>query len=78
MNSTTVSKSLDILREWFVSHGPEHLVTDDGPQFVFEEFELFTRHNGIKHIKSAPYHPASNGLAERFIQSEAQSEGITT
>ena len=24
--------------------------------------------NGIKHIRSAPYHPSTNGLAERFVQ----------
>ena len=24
--------------------------------------------NGIKHIRCAPYHPSSNGAAERFIQ----------
>ena len=24
--------------------------------------------NGVKHIHCAPYHPASNGLAERFVQ----------
>ena len=25
--------------------------------------------NGINHIRSAPYHPATNGLAVRFVQS---------
>ena len=48
-------------------------MTDNGPQFTAEEFDIFTKRNGIKHVKSAPYHPASNGLAERFIQSLKQS-----
>ena len=26
------------------------------------------KENGIRHLRSAPYHPATNGLAERFIQ----------
>ena len=74
MSTTTVGKTLDVLREWFAAHGiPEQIVTDNGPQFTADDFDVFTRRNGIKHTKSAPYHPASNGLAERFIQSLKQS-----
>ena len=74
MSTTTVSATLDVLREWFSLHGiPEQLVTDNGPQFIAEAFKTFTERNGIRHIRSAPYHPASNGLAERFVQSLKQS-----
>ena len=32
------------------------------------EFKLFAKSNGIKHNRVAPYHPCSNGAAERFVQ----------
>ncbi|KAI5085958.1 hypothetical protein C0J45_23529, partial [Silurus meridionalis] len=47
---------------------PEQICTDNGRQFVSEEFQKFMKLNGVKHITSAPYHPATNGLAERFVQ----------
>ena len=35
---------------------------------VLIEFQEFCSKNGIKHVKSVPYHGASNGLAERAVQ----------
>ena len=56
-------------RKIFASFGvPESLVTDNGPSFVSEEFEKFLSKNAVKHKTSPPYHPASNGLAERAVQ----------
>ena len=46
----------------------EILVTDNGPAFASQEFTAFTKANGIRHITSVPYHPASNGVAERAVQ----------
>ncbi|KAL7843904.1 hypothetical protein SRHO_G00224430 [Serrasalmus rhombeus] len=69
MDSTTSSKTIQVLRGLFSRYGiPHSLVSDNGPQFCSEEFSTFLKANGVKHIRSAPYHPASNGLAERFVQ----------
>lgn len=69
MNSTTSTSTIEKLREIFATHGlPETVVSDNGTNFTSEEFEEFMRRNGIKHIKVAPYHPASNGMAERAVR----------
>ena len=69
MNTTTSAKTIEKLQNLFARYGvPAQLVSDNGPQFKSEEFQLFLKRNGIKHITSAPYHPASNGLAERCVQ----------
>ena len=43
-------------------------MSDNGPQFTSIGFEQFFWFNGIKHASSAPYHPGTNGCAERFVQ----------
>ena len=69
MGSTTSAKTIEVLRGLFASHGiPEELVSDNGPQLVSDEFEQFLKLNGIKHTLSAPYHPATNGAAEKSVQ----------
>ena len=74
MTTTTSKSTIDVLRHVFASHGlPLQLVSDNGPQFTSVEFAQFLRENGVKHIYSAPYHPASNGLAERFVRTFKQA-----
>ena len=69
MPSTTAQQTISALSSVFSRYGlPDQLVSDNGPQFTSEEFAHFLKRNGIKQIRSAPYHPSSNGLAERFVQ----------
>ena len=61
--------TIEKLRATFATHGlPETMVTDNGSVFTSTEFKEFCSGNGIHHITSSPYHPASNGLAERAVQ----------
>lgn len=74
MNSTTTSKTIEALRQSFAAYGlPQQIVSDNGPQFTSEEFSAFLRGNGIKHHRCTPYHPSSNGEAERFVRTFKES-----
>ena len=73
MQSITTAKTIDKLNKIFSTHGlPQKIVTDNGPSFTSDEFKRYMQANGIKHITSAPYHPAANGLAERAVQTMKQ------
>ncbi|XP_061904359.1 uncharacterized protein K02A2.6-like [Entelurus aequoreus] len=69
MRSTTTERTIERLGEMFCRIGsPVQLVSDNGPQLVSHEMSAFLQANGVQHVTSAPYHPATNGLAERFVQ----------
>ena len=69
LRSVTAKTTTDALRRFFASFGlPEELVSDNGPQFTSQDFKAFCSNNGIKHTLIPPYHPASNGAAERAAQ----------
>ena len=67
--SATSWATISILRQFFGSHSvPDTLVTENSPCFASKEFETSMMANDIKHMRTAPYHPASNGLSRRAVQ----------
>ena len=73
--STSTATTIMKLRQSFSTHGlPETIVSDNGPAFTSSTFKEFIRQNGLEHLTSSPYHPSSNGLAERAVQTV--KEGI--
>jgi transposase InsO family protein len=68
MRSTTAEKTVEVLEEIFARWGPcATIVSDNGPQFISSVFRKFCKTHAVQHITSAPYHPQSNGRAERFV-----------
>ncbi|XP_062556754.1 uncharacterized protein K02A2.6-like [Armigeres subalbatus] len=67
-NSMTSSVTINKLFETIARFGlPDVIVTDNGTQFDSNSFAKFCEMNGIEHIKIPPFHPQSNGQAERFV-----------
>ena len=69
MHFTITQHTIEVLLDIFATHGlPRVLVTDNGPQFTSIEFSNFLSSNCIAHLTSAPYHLATNGLAENMVK----------
>ena len=62
--STVVQAFID---QWIASFGvPATLTTDRGAQFESRLFSEFCRRFGIRRLRTTAYHPAANGMVERF------------
>ena len=65
LKSTTSKKVIDSLNPIFTRCGiPHTLKTDNGPQFISEEFRAFLVENSIEHRTTPPLWPQANGEVE--------------
>ncbi len=70
LNSDTRSQNvIKKLRALFSRYGsPLQLISDNGPQFISDEFKQFLHKWDVQHITSSPYHPRGNGKAESAVK----------
>lgn len=62
------------LRETFCRFGiVDTIVSDNGRQFVSDKFKEFIQKNKIRHVRTSPGHPATNGQAENFVKTLKKS-----
>ena len=68
MESFDVEMVLRRAREdWLSNEAQEaRLITDNGSQYLSRDFKYYLREVGMRHSRSAPAHPQSNGKIERF------------
>ncbi|XP_031780280.1 uncharacterized protein K02A2.6-like [Nasonia vitripennis] len=70
MSDITAKNTIGAFKEYFSVWGlPNALVMDNGPTFTSEASKEFLDNNNVKHNRTAPYHPASNGAAENAVRS---------
>ncbi len=55
-------------REAFPGTHPR-IISDNGPQFIANDFKAFIRICGMTHVRTSPYYPQSNGKIERWHKS---------
>ena len=59
-----VVKHLKRVIEW--RGKPEEIRTDNGPEFIAKDFEVFCENSNIKHVRIQKGKPNQNGYVERF------------
>jgi transposase InsO family protein len=68
--SPTAVAFLRRLVAWYSSHGVKvsGIMTDNGSCYRSHRFASACRRLGLRHLRTRPYRPCTNGKAERFIQ----------
>ena len=65
----TATAVAEQLIELIAHHGiPEEILTDQGTNFTASLLQELYGRLGVKHIRTTPYHPQTDGLVEHFNQ----------
>ena len=68
--SVSTQTTINLLENSFTHFGyPHTIVSNNATTFTSEMFRQYCKERGIVHLTGAPYHPATNGAAERLIRS---------
>ncbi|OVE79430.1 hypothetical protein BVY01_02500 [bacterium I07] len=74
MSATDVQETLDLayakvnVEQIKVKHRPR-LLSDNGSCYISKDLKVYLQSREIKHIRSAPYHPQTQGKIERYHRS---------
>ena len=69
LDDTLSSTVIDKTKAHFARYGvPAICHTDNGPQFISEDYRKFSVEYGFKHTTSSPYHPKGNGRTEAAVK----------
>jgi len=67
LKNLEVGSLVKSFKSFFSSFGfPDAVLSDQGTQFQSHEFQQFLRKFNIRQLKTNAYHPAGNGVCERF------------
>lgn len=78
MTEADVEVVIQRAREQYPDTKPR-IISDNGPQFIAKDFKEFIRVVGMKHVRTSPYYPQSNGKIERWhhtLKSECIRPGV--
>lgn len=68
MKEIDIEAILQLAKERY-PHARPRIISDNGPQFIANDFKSFIRLSGMTHVRTSPYYPQSNGKLERYHKS---------
>ena len=73
LEDTRSAAVISKLKQHFARHGiPDKVISDNGPQFISQQFNDFKLKWEFDHRTSSPRYPKSNGKAENAVKSAKQ------